>query len=156
MFGVTGPGEGEEQLRVIKRKLFGATTANVPRALLELLGHFGVDNFPVALFERDYQNAAFEVYWVHGKLLHKCEYSGWEENAKATHQVLPLDRLIGFVSDFTFEWDDFHNRHTGWNRKVTLTFDLHGPIVLEVRGNADWIAAQNELVDALLEGLNAL
>ncbi|MFV8054626.1 hypothetical protein [Mycobacterium sp. 48b] len=153
---MTGPDDGEEQLSALKRKLFGDSTANVPRVLIELLGHFGVGGFPAAVFERDYQNAAFGVYWLHGALLHKCEYSGREENAKATHRVFPLDRLTGFTSDFTFEWDDFHNRHTGWNRQITLTPELNEPIVLEVRGNTQWAAAQNELIDALLEAFGAM
>lgn len=152
---MTTPDENEERRSQLKSKLFGPEASTVPRVLIELLDDFGVATLPTAVFERDVQSPSFGIFWLRGELFHRLQFSGWEQTAKATHDVYPLDRLTDISTAFTFEWDDVRNLHTRTHRKVTLSFERAEPIVLDIRADAQAAATQTELVDAVFEVFGA-
>lgn len=138
----------DEELSVLKTKLFGSGAAGIPPTFLELLLTKQAAEREIAVFE-DYAKGEFRAYWLDGQLFRSLVYSGTGNDASAHELAYPLSTLSSVNTICKFEYDDHILRHTYWKRRMTLQF-RDEPIVLEDRCEAMQDTKVSQFVDAVL------
>jgi hypothetical protein len=150
-------GDIDDALRSFKRKVFGDSTASVPRVFLNVLrrslpptAHAVGNSFP----ERNYHS----VSWLYGSAfgIMSSEGSNDDSNAEIAGVILPLSDLkavkIGVEKQ---DYDPELRRVTRWTRRATFNFggkELHFSAVETPEGSD----RTGEFIDRVLLAMSAL
>ncbi len=142
----------EDEIREVKKKLFGSGSNGIPRSYVEMAHKAEVTTKPY-LAINDYAKGEFCVYWLDGQLFRCLTWSGTENNASACELAYPLSTLRSVNTEYSLEYDDFTRRHSRWDRRVTLHFRDQEPIALEIRAEERQDTQASRLADAVLGAL---
>lgn len=122
----------DHALRELKRKVFGDSTATIPRVFLNVVRrHVHPDAYVIGWTYPDH--GIHGATWLNGSQFGTlaCEGSNDDSNAQITGAVMPLAELKQIsIAIEDQHYDEDLRRVTQWTRRVTLSFSGKKDITL--------------------------